>query len=138
MPKPAATEQPKNPQPVAQRSDSSIPKKSARLWLGYTKTPGLEHYRAEERYAAWFFVHRQLQKTNENYLAACRLFYAQLIVCLSFGTAILSLTRPNTHLAVALGLAITGTCSAILWVFAREQRRRNAAIAKRLAADRCR
>ena len=122
---------------VAPRGDSSIAKKSARLWLGYKFTPGLEHYRSEERYVAWLFIHRQLQKSNADYLASCRLFYAQLVLCISFGAAILTLTRPNTHLAAALCLAITGMCGAILWVFAREQRRRNAAIAKRLAADRC-
>lgn len=127
----------KNQQPIAQRVDSSIPTKSAWLWFGYSSTPGLEHYRSEERYAAWLFVHRQLQKSNGNYLAACRLFYAHLIVCIFFGVSILTLTRPSTHLAVALGLAVTGMCGAILWVFAREQRRRNAAIAKRLAANRC-
>lgn len=118
----------------APRQAGELTTEAPGLWFGYYRTPGLEQYRADERYSVWAHSHRQLLLADAEYRRGCWHFYGRLTGCLLLGAVLAYGPYTSDSPGVALLLFGAATLSAATLVFANEQRRRNAWIGRRIGA----
>ncbi|MEZ6134534.1 MAG: hypothetical protein R3C53_06465 [Pirellulaceae bacterium] len=115
------------------RSNSQLHTRSPWLWHGYSRTAGIEQYRKNERYAAWWHTHCQLKSLDEVYASDCRRFYWQILCSGVLACVLFVALSASYAVGTALNLAVFGAgCAAFLFCMS-EQRRRNTCIGRRLA-----
>ena len=118
---------------IRQQAGSSLAQSASWIWRDFERTPGLEHYRRAERYAAWQHTHRQLMRSDREYAAAGRHFYGQMGQCLAFAIVLVLTTMGGFAGSVIAGLGVMAAIAAATLFVAREQRRRNRQIGERLS-----